>query len=243
MSRPDLVLAGTSPLSTVDWPGRLVATVFTQGCPWRCGYCHNPGLIPVAPPAPPRTERAPRIEGAPRWPDVLAFLERRRGLLDGVVFSGGEPTLHPGLLGAIDDVRALGFAVGLHTGGAWPARLARLLPFVDWVGLDVKHLPSRYPAVTGTAPSGPRAFESLAVLLRSGVDHEVRTTVDPHVHTRTELVALGAHLHRLGVRRWVLQEARPDGADPAWAATLAGRRLSDVLDETDIPWASRRTAT
>ncbi|WP_251152241.1 anaerobic ribonucleoside-triphosphate reductase activating protein [Cellulosimicrobium sp. Marseille-Q4280] len=235
MSRPDLVLAGMSPLSTVDWPGRLVATVFTQGCPWRCAYCHNPGLVPVPPPG------AAATEGTPRWSEVLAFLERRRGLLDGVVFSGGEPTLHPGLLGAIDDARSLGFAVGLHTGGAWPARLARILPFLDWVGLDVKHLPSRYPAVTGTVPSGRRAFESLAVLLRSGVDHEVRTTVDPHVHTRPELLALGTHLHRLGVRRWVLQEARPDGADPAWAATLTGRRLADVLDETDLPWASRRT--
>lgn len=235
MSRPDLAVAGLSPLSTVDWPGRLVATVFTQGCPWRCAYCHNPGLVPVPAPG------APGSQGAPRWSEVVAFLERRRGLLDGVVLSGGEPTLHPGLLGAIDDVRSLGFAVGLHTGGAWPARLARLLPFVDWVGLDVKHLPSRYAAVTGTAASGRCAFEALAVLLRSGVDHEVRTTVDPTVHTRPELLALGSHLQRLGVRRWVLQEARPDGADPDWADALAGRRLADVLDETDLPWADRRT--
>lgn len=236
MTRPDLVLAGMSQLSHVDWPGRLVATVLTQGCPWSCGYCHRPGLVALPAPG------APPPAGAPRWSEVMAYLDPRRDLLDGVVFSGGEPTLHAGLLGAIDDVRALGLAVGLHTGGAWPARLARLLPFVDWVGLDIKHLPSRYPSVTGTVPSGRRAFESLAVVLRSGVDVEVRTTVDPHVHTRPELLALGTHLQRLGVRRWVLQEALPDGADPAWGATLAGRRLTDVLDDTDLPWADRRVA-
>ncbi|WP_265521683.1 anaerobic ribonucleoside-triphosphate reductase activating protein [Oerskovia flava] len=229
---PDsLVVAGLTPLSTVDWPGRLAATVFTQGCPWHCTYCHNPGLVPVA---------APGTTGGMRWPDVVSFLERRRHLLDGVVFSGGEPTLHRGLLDAVDDVRALGLGVGLHTGGAWPTRLARLLPFVDWVGLDVKHLATRYPAVTGAGPSGRAAYESLAVLVRSGTDHEVRTTVDPTVHTRAEILALGARLAALGVTRWVLQEARPDGADPAWARSLAGRRLADVLEPDDLPGVERR---
>lgn len=236
MTRPDLVVAGLTRLSVTDWPGRRVATVRTQGCPWRCGYCDHPGLCAVA------AHGGARAAASVPWSEVVAYLSRRRGLLDGVVFSGGEPTLHPGLLGAIDDVRDLGLAVGLHTAGPWPARLARLLPFVDWVGLDVKHLPSRYPAVTGTVPSGRRAFESLAVLLRSGVDHEVRTTVDPGVHTRAELLALGAHLRRLGVREWVLQEAVPGGAAPAWARALAGRRLTDVLDDADLAWARRRTA-
>ncbi len=208
MTRPGLVVAGLDRLSVTDWPGRRVATVLTQGCPWRCGYCHHPGLCAVAAPG-----GAPPQDTVP-WSEVVAFLAPRRRLLDGVVFSGGEPTLHPGLLGAIDDVRGLGLDVGLHTAGPWPARLARLLPFVDWVGLDIKHLPSRYPVVTGTIPSGRRAFEALAVILRSGVDHEVRTTVDPSVHSRTELLALGTHLRRLGVREWVLQEAVPDGASP-----------------------------
>jgi len=236
MPRPGLVVAGLNRLSVTDWPGRRVATVLTQGCPWHCGYCHHPALCAVA------AHGTPPPGDAVPWSEVVAFLAPRRRLLDGVVFSGGEPTLHPGLLGAIDDVRGLGLDVGLHTAGPWPARLARLLPFVDWVGLDIKHLPSRYPVVTGTIPSGRRAFEALAVLLRSGVDHEVRTTVDPSVHSRTELLALGTHLRRLGVREWVIQEAVPDGASPAWARTLAGRRLADVLDDADLAWARRRAA-
>ena len=104
----------------------LAAVVFCQGCPWRCGYCHNPGLIP------------PQGEHEVRWESVLEFLQRRRDLLDGVVFSGGEPTLQSGLDDAIRDVRALGFKIGLHTGGMYPQRLESILQRVDWVGMDVK---------------------------------------------------------------------------------------------------------
>ena len=84
-----LRVGGLTPLSTSDWPGMLAAVVFCQGCPWRCGYCHNPGLIPA------------RGDNEIPWEDVLAFLRRRQGLLDGVVFSGGEPTAQAGLLDAM----------------------------------------------------------------------------------------------------------------------------------------------
>jgi pyruvate formate lyase activating enzyme len=223
-------VAGLVPLSTVDWPGRLAAVVFLQGCPWRCTYCHNPGLLD------------PRAPGALSWSEVLRFLDRRGGLLDGVVFSGGEPTLQPGLSQAVDDVRERGFAVGLHTGGAWPRRLAGLLPRVDWVGLDIKHLPDRYDAVTGAHPSGLAAWTSLRVVLESGVDHEVRTTVDPTVHTHDDVVRLAARLRAMGVRRHVLQEARPDGADAGWARALAGRHLADVVPDGELPGVARRGA-
>lgn len=227
----DLVVAGMTPLSTVDWPGRLAATVFLQGCPWRCTYCHNPGL------------RAPRPQGALPWGSVRSLLERRHGLLDGIVFSGGEPTMQRGLLPAIEEVKAMGFAVGLHTGGPWPRRLEPLLPHLDWVGLDIKHLPGRYPALTGAAPSGPAAWESLAAVQRSGVTFEVRTTVDPTLHTREELLELGDRLRELGVRKHVLQEVRPDGTCADYVGELAGRRLRDVLRDTDLPWVERRLAS
>ena len=117
-----LRVGGLTPLSTTDWPGMLAAVVFCQGCPWRCGYCHNPDLIPA------------RGDHEIPWEDVLAFLRRRQGLLDGVVFSGGEPTAQAGLADAMREVRALGFKIGLHTGGMYPQRLAAVLPLVDWVG-------------------------------------------------------------------------------------------------------------
>ncbi|CAM5342896.1 7-carboxy-7-deazaguanine synthase [Thauera mechernichensis] len=191
-----LRVGGLTPLTTIDFPGRLAAVVFCQGCPWRCGYCHNPQLIPPDSPSP-----------VP-WDEVLAFLHRRRGLLDGVVFSGGEPTLQTGLSGALRAVRAMGFETALHTAGMYPARLAAVLPLLDWVGLDIKAPAERYDAITATPGSGERMAQSLDLLLASGVDHECRTTWHESLFPRGELDRLGSDLVRRGVRRWQVQECR-----------------------------------
>lgn len=199
----DLEIAGLTPLSSVDWPGRLSATVFCQGCPWDCGYCHNPALIPT------------RSPGVVAWHEVLTLLQRRHGLLDAVVFSGGEATRQAALLPAVADVRRLGFAVGLHTGGAYPTRLASLLDDVDWVGLDIKALPGRYSDVVRRGGAGERAWRSLELLLASKVDHEVRTTIsatDPATH---EAVTIARRLRDLGVTRFALQVARTQGTRAA----------------------------
>lgn len=201
MSDAGLRIGGLTRLSTCDWPGELVATIFTQGCPWRCSYCHNPSLIPAG------------TAGSVTWSEILAFLERRRGLLDGVVFSGGEPTLQAGLPAAMKDVRALGFGVGLHTGGAYPERLAELLPLVDWVGFDVKADFAGYEVVTGVARSGAKAAESLRRLLASGVAYEVRTTVHPRLMDSHALDHLAAQLQRLGVSTYVVQGFRTTGCE------------------------------
>ncbi|THF58647.1 anaerobic ribonucleoside-triphosphate reductase activating protein [Pseudothauera rhizosphaerae] len=193
-----LRVGGLTPLTTIDFPGRLAAVVFCQGCPWRCGYCHNPHLIPAG--APP----------ALRWDEVLAFLGRRRGLLDGVVFSGGEPTLQAALPEALREVRAQGFETALHTAGMYPERLAAVLPLLDWVGLDVKAPAEHYDAVTGTPGSGERMAQSLDLLLASGVDHECRTTWHPGLFGEDELDRLDAGLKQRGVRRWQVQDCRLD---------------------------------
>lgn len=194
-----LRVGGFVPLSTSDYPDRLAAVVFCQGCPWRCAYCHNPHLLP-------RRSDA-RIE----WRDVLAFLERRRGLLDAVVFSGGEPTLQPALSAALQDVRAMGYKIALHTAGIHPRRLAEALPLIDWVGMDVKAEFHRYGSITGVPGSGARARRSLEIILASGVAHEFRTTVHPRLLSAEALERLSEELARLGVRRYVLQAFRPQG--------------------------------
>ena len=224
----EIPVAGLTPFSTVDWPGRLTAVVFTQGCPWRCGYCHNPGLID------------PRTPASRPWSEVLAWLSRRMGLLDGVVFSGGEPTVHLGLAQAIGQVRELGFAVGLHTGGAWPRRLEALLPLLDWVGLDIKATAAGYPALTGAARSGAQAYESLRILVSSGVEHEIRTTVDPTVHTRADLLRVGDAVAAAGASPHVLQEARAGAQHPEWRRRLRRRTIADVLEAGDLPHCERR---
>jgi pyruvate formate lyase activating enzyme len=194
-----LRVGGLTPLSTTDWPGMLAAVVFCQGCPWRCGYCHNPDLIP------------PRGKNEIPWEDVMALLRRRQGLLDGVVFSGGEPTLQRDLVEAMREVRALGFKIGLHSGGAYPDKLAAVLPLVDWVGLDIKAPFDAYARITGAEGSGKHARKSLEHVLAAGVEHEIRTTVHPALLADDEVVEIAHDLSGRGVKRYVIQAFRSQG--------------------------------
>ena len=214
-----LRVGGVTPFSTADWPGRLSAVLFLQGCPWRCGYCHNPHLQPAA---------GPESRG---FASTLAWLEGRRGLLDAVVFSGGEPTAQAALGPAMREVARLGFAVGLHTGGAYPRRLEEVLDDVDWIGLDVKAAPRGYASVTGIAGSGEAARASLRLVVASGIDHEIRTTVHPALSPDDALVDLADELASLGVRRWVLQPFRPTGCanEALVAAAPRGARIGEAL--------------
>ncbi|MDJ0738140.1 MAG: anaerobic ribonucleoside-triphosphate reductase activating protein [Gammaproteobacteria bacterium] len=207
---PALHIGGLTPLSTVDWPGRLAAVVFCQGCPWRCRYCHNTDLL--------GTTAAASLDSA----QLITFLERRRGLLDGVVFSGGEPTAQRGLAAVIERVRALGFAVGLHTAGCYPQRLAALLPRLDWIGLDIKAVAEDYRAVTGVAGSGERAWTSLRLLRDAGTPFEVRVTVHDALLPAQRLRRLRDRLHGAGIANVVLQRCRTTRMhDPSLGANAA----------------------
>jgi pyruvate formate lyase activating enzyme len=148
-------------------------------------------------------------QNAITWSEVLDLLRTRRGLLDAVVFSGGEPTAQSALADAMVEVRALGFKVGLHTGGPYPERLRTLLPLIDWVGLDIKALPDDYPQVTGVPGSGEAAWQSLRLLLESGVALEVRTTPMPGLDDDDYLQRLMRQLADAGVTRYALQQAQP----------------------------------
>lgn len=188
------------PLSTVDWPDQLAAVVFTRGCPWDCPYCHNPHLISAA------------LDGSePAWDEVRAFLRTRIGLLDGVVFSGGEPTVQRCLSDAMHETRAMGFEVALHTGGPSPERLNEVLPLVDWVGFDVKAPFDEYERVTRVADSGGRARASLRALVASGTPFEARTTVHPDLLDGDALNLIADELRAEGVAHWVLQPCRSEG--------------------------------
>ena len=206
LSANPLRIGGITPLTTIDFPGRLAAVLYGQGCPWRCGYCHNPELLDATTPA------------TVPWPEVLAFLQSRQGLLDGVVFSGGEPTLQAALPAALVQVRALGFQTALHTGGMYPERLQALLPLLDWVGLDIKGPLHAYDAITRTPGSGAKAFASLRHLLASGVAYECRTTWHAGLFSADDLFALADTLADAGVVHWALQECRAPGA-AVWALT------------------------
>jgi len=196
----DLRIGGLTPITTVDYPGELAAIVFCQGCPWRCRYCHNGHLLSA------------RANGRITWSDGLTFLQRRRQLLDAVVFSGGEPTLQSALPFAMAEAKAMGYKVGLHTAGPYPERLRRGLPHLDWVGLDIKALPGDYPAITGVSGSGEQAWESLHLLLNSDIRLQVRTTPMPGLDSKNYLGRLRRQLLDAGVRRHVIQMCRTDGS-------------------------------
>ena len=157
------------------------------------------------------------------WNDVHAFLARRAGLIDAVVFSGGEPTMDPGLETAIREVRRLGFQVGLHSGGTHPARLRQVLPLLDWIGLDIKANAADYERVTQVRGSGAPAFDSLRGVLASGVRHECRSTIHPALHSEDELRRLAGHLAGQGVTHYALQVFRPTGCGDA---QLNGQRIA-----------------
>lgn len=187
--------------------------LYCQGCPWGCCYCHNPHLQPGV------------AAAGIAWSEVLEFLRRRRGLLDAVVFSGGEPTAQPGLAAAMRVVKALGYRIGLHSAGIYPRRFAEVLPLVDWVGFDAKApFDSVYERVTGVHASGNAALESARALLASGVDYEFRTTWHAGFLSAAELGRLAQTLAALGVRRYALQEFRASvgvGFRPEGSAVVA----------------------
>lgn len=190
-----MYLCGLQKLAMVDYPGKLAATVFAGGCGLRCPFCHNAPLVT-------------RLDETPELPvrEVLDFLASRRGLLDGVVLSGGEPLMQPGAADFLRSVREMGFAVKLDTNGCYPAALADILErgLADYVAMDVKNSREKYPETVGipgfdTAP----VEESVRLLKSSGVEHEFRTTAVREFHTAEDIRAIG---------RWV-------GGSPAGASS------------------------
>ncbi len=198
-----LLIGGLLPFTTIDYPGCLAAVLFCQGCPWRCHYCHNRHLLPQ------------KGGSAVPWQEVLALLERRQGLLDALVFSGGEATLQAALPEAMRRVRAMGFRVGLHTAGPYPERLRECLPLLDWVGMDLKAPFAEYERITGIAGSGAAAEESAALLRRSKVAHQFRTTLDPFLQEGGRIEAMQKLVAGWGGTLVLQPQSRPGPASGA----------------------------
>lgn len=217
-----LRIGGFTPLTTTDYPGQISAVVFLQGCPWRCSYCHNPHLIPASAPT--------HI----LWSDITGFMRKRQGLLDALVFSGGEPTLQGGLALAIDEIHQLGFKVGLHTAGMYPERLAQILPLLDWVGMDIKAPFDQYEKITGVPNSGDNARISAQLLIKSEIAHEFRTTWHPQLLDYPEMEKLTNELVGMGATHYVLQEFRASGctdknlSEISMSAGLAAQISTDI---------------
>jgi pyruvate formate lyase activating enzyme len=193
-------IAGWHRCSLIDYPGKVAATLFTQGCNLRCPFCHNGPLWDS------------RGEDAVAEGEIFAFLEGRKGLLEGVVITGGEPTLQPDLANFLRRVRELGFAAKLDTNGCLPNVLKNLLAnrLLDFVAMDVKHVPRRYAEACGCPVSLRAVRQSLGLLRESGLDYELRSTVVPGIHTLEELPGLLELV--AGAPRFTLQNFDPKSA-------------------------------
>ena len=177
-------LQGYQKMTLLDFPGRVACTVFTGGCNLRCPFCHNASLVNT-PNASASMER-----------EVLEYLSRRRGILDGVCITGGEPLLQPDLLDFIQAVKAMGYLVKLDTNGSMPARLQALLAtgLVDYVAMDVKSAQATYAKAIGVELDVAPFAESVAILREGGVAHEFRTTAVKGIHTRADFESIGRWL-------------------------------------------------
>ena len=190
-------IKGLVKTSIVDYPGRIATVVFVGGCNFRCPYCYNADLVL-------RPESLPDIEVG----EVLRLLAERRGFVDGVVITGGEPTLQADL-DLFREVKALGFAVKLDTNGYHPHSLHRLLQegLLDYVAMDVKGPLEKYSLAAGRRVNTRRIEDSIQLVLSSEIEHEFRTTVVPGMVAVKDVDAIAQSI--AGARRYFLQQFRP----------------------------------
>lgn len=185
---------GLQKMTLLDYPGKVACTVFLGGCDYRCPFCHNYELaIGQAPAA---------MEEA----ELLSFLQKRRGLLDGVAITGGEPCLHRDLPDFMRRVRDLGFGVKLDTNGAHPELLEAILDegLADYVAMDVKNSPEKYAVTAGVGRVDLDAVDrSMRLLMDKAADYEFRTTLVDELHAASDIEAIGAWIR--GARRYFLQ--------------------------------------
>lgn len=191
------MLKGLQKLTLLDFPGKIAATVFFGGCNLRCPFCHNASLV-----IPDRLAESPTLG----HDEFFAFLEKRRGVLEGVCVSGGEPTLYKELPSFVKRIREMGFLVKLDTNGTNPNMLSSLISegLVDYVAMDIKNSPEGYARTVGIDHFDvSKIKESAALLMEGSVDFEFRTTLVSPLHTEEDIRAIGEWLS--GDEKYFLQ--------------------------------------
>ena len=187
-----MAIVGLQKLTLLDYPGKVACTVFLGGCNFRCPFCHNGGLLGCD------------VREVMSREVLLEFLADRRGLLDGVCITGGEPTLSPELPGLLSNINELGYAVKLDTNGSRPHVLRQLVEqgLVDYVAMDVKNDPAGYAATTGLSAAPMEALEeSLRFLMTGTVGYELRTTLVQELHDEASLTRMGQWLYALNGKK------------------------------------------
>ena len=192
---------GFNKLTLLDFPGRVACTLFTGGCDLRCPFCHNSPL--VLSPGP----------GTVPEDEIIAYLQKRKGVLDGVAVTGGEPLLQPGLPGFLRRVRELGMLIKLDTNGCHPDALASLLSegLIDYIAMDIKNSPDLYPATVGIENFDiSPVLRSIETIMKSGRDYEFRTTAVREFHSAESFRGIGRMIE--GAGKYYIQNFVDSGA-------------------------------
>lgn len=186
---------GLQKLTLLDYPGKVACTLFTGGCNFRCPFCHNASLV-----------LTPGVDGEMEESEVLAFLKKRKGILDGVCVTGGEPLLQPDIRELLARIKELGYAVKLDTNGSFPDTLREIVQdgLADYIAMDIKNSLAHYPQTVGMEPFDTAAIEESAAFLMTGtIDYEFRTTVVRELHSADDFAAIGNWLRNAS--RYFLQ--------------------------------------
>ncbi|MDX9715097.1 MAG: anaerobic ribonucleoside-triphosphate reductase activating protein [Dissulfurispiraceae bacterium] len=212
-------IGGFRKLSLVDYPGKLSAVVFTQGCNFRCSYCHNKELVFPDLFTPPISSE-----------EILSFLDRRRGRIEGVVITGGEPLEQQGLEDFTGAVKAMGYALKLDTNGSYPAKFEKLLSMgvLDYIAMDYKAPAEKYPVVTGNGADADSVQKTLKILVRCGLPYEVRTTLF-NGFTQEDVIQIVKELENAGVKSYYLQ--MPGGNSRLSSTGMAESDLISLFKE------------
>lgn len=186
-------IKGLQKTTLLDYPGQVACTVFTGGCNFRCPFCHNASLV-LAPNA---------VDSIPEN-EFFAFLSKRKGILDGVCVTGGEPLLQNDIIPFLERIRSMGFKIKLDTNGSFPQRLEEIisLGLVDHIAMDIKNSPEKY-RITSGASCLDQVLESIRIIMDSGVSYEFRTTVVRELHEKEDMEAIGQLIK--GAKQYFLQ--------------------------------------
>lgn len=194
-----MIISGFQKLTLLDFPGHTACTLFTSGCNMRCPFCHNSSLV---------TGHAPEEHSEE---EILSFLKKRQGLLDGVAITGGEPLLHKDIGEFIKKIKDLGFAVKLDTNGSLPERLGGLIKngLLDFIAMDIKNCKEKYSLTAGADIDIRDIEKSVTLLKNSGIPHEFRTTVTKELHTKEDIISIASWLGK--EEKYYLQQFRDSG--------------------------------
>ena len=217
--------AGMQSLTLLDFPNKVACILFVRGCNLRCPFCHNATLVGGS------------AENAYTEEAVLAFLKKRQGLLDGVVISGGEPTLYPELIPFLQKIRQLGYAIKLDTNGTNPTLLKQIVleNLADYVAMDLKNSPAFYSATCGVSKVDMASIEeSRDFLMRGKVDYEFRTTVVGGLHTKESINEIACWI--AGAKRYYLQAFKDSGnlLHPENLTAFDEKEMAELLEIAKI---------